>query len=178
MFIVDPMPTIVIPYIPPRNNPYIYRRYSLYHLLEKLTAIIHPHCTHHRSTIAPFTTRRRTHHLYGNFQSWIPSIEAPIEDPNRPQVVFQRIEDRFINFNRRFGLILESVCATVLTWVMGQRYAETAQIMPAGVVAGRYQVKILDNFLLKINLWITRVRAVTVSIDNFVCCIGFPGLTS
>ena len=29
-----------------------------------------------------------------------------------------------------------SVCAAGVTWVMGQRYAETAKIMPVGVVAG------------------------------------------
>ncbi|KAI3677458.1 hypothetical protein L2E82_51672 [Cichorium intybus] len=34
------------------------------------------------------------------------------------------------------SLILETVIAVALTWVMGQRYSETAKIMPAGVVAG------------------------------------------
>nr|GMC53477.1 protein FATTY ACID EXPORT 5-like [Ipomoea batatas] len=29
-----------------------------------------------------------------------------------------------------------TVCAAVLTWVMGQRYMATSKIMPAGVVAG------------------------------------------
>lgn len=38
--------------------------------------------------------------------------------------------------NSWFGLILETVIAAALTWVMGQRYSETAKIMPAGVVAG------------------------------------------
>ncbi|KAJ9562623.1 hypothetical protein OSB04_007783 [Centaurea solstitialis] len=38
--------------------------------------------------------------------------------------------------NSWFGFILETVCAAALTWVMGQRYTETAKIMPAGVVAG------------------------------------------
>ncbi|KAI3948808.1 hypothetical protein MKX01_022222 [Papaver californicum] len=37
--------------------------------------------------------------------------------------------------NSYFALILETVCAFVLTWVMGQRYVETSKIMPAGVVA-------------------------------------------
>ncbi|KAM1873701.1 hypothetical protein ACFX13_007507 [Malus domestica] len=34
------------------------------------------------------------------------------------------------------ALILETVCAALLTWVMGQRYLHTFKIMPAGVVAG------------------------------------------
>ncbi|KAK1440055.1 hypothetical protein QVD17_05880 [Tagetes erecta] len=38
--------------------------------------------------------------------------------------------------NSWFGFILETVCATALTWVMGQRYTETGKIMPAGLVAG------------------------------------------
>ncbi|KAK4723377.1 hypothetical protein R3W88_026156 [Solanum pinnatisectum] len=38
--------------------------------------------------------------------------------------------------NSYFALILETVCAAVLTWVMGQRYMQTSKIMPAGVVAG------------------------------------------
>ncbi|XP_022139764.1 protein FATTY ACID EXPORT 5-like [Momordica charantia] len=38
--------------------------------------------------------------------------------------------------NSYFALILETVCAAVLTWVMGQRYLQTSKIMPAGVVAG------------------------------------------
>ncbi|XP_026392570.1 protein FATTY ACID EXPORT 6-like [Papaver somniferum] len=37
--------------------------------------------------------------------------------------------------NSYFALILETVCAFVLTWVMGQRYMETSKIMPAGIVA-------------------------------------------
>ncbi|PIA27470.1 hypothetical protein AQUCO_07700026v1 [Aquilegia coerulea] len=37
--------------------------------------------------------------------------------------------------NSYFALILETVCAVVLTWVMGQRYMQTSKIMPAGVVA-------------------------------------------
>lgn len=35
-----------------------------------------------------------------------------------------------------FGDLLKSVIAATLTWVMGQRFAETSKIMPAGVVAG------------------------------------------
>ncbi|KAL4576365.1 hypothetical protein LXL04_012457 [Taraxacum kok-saghyz] len=54
-------------------------------------------------------------------------------------------KDRFFNFNRRFGLILETVCAAGVTWVMGQRYAETAKIMPVGVVAGMSDVKNVVN---------------------------------
>ncbi|GLT59394.1 hypothetical protein SLA2020_322150 [Shorea laevis] len=38
--------------------------------------------------------------------------------------------------NSYFALILETVCAVVLTWVMGQRYHQTAKIMPAGILAG------------------------------------------
>ncbi|KAL5730838.1 Protein FATTY ACID EXPORT 5 [Ranunculus cassubicifolius] len=34
-----------------------------------------------------------------------------------------------------FALFLETVCAVVVTWVMGQRYMQTSKIMPAGVVA-------------------------------------------
>ncbi|KAG1368289.1 Protein FATTY ACID EXPORT 5 [Cocos nucifera] len=33
------------------------------------------------------------------------------------------------------ALILETVCALVLTYVKGQRYLETSKIMPAGLVA-------------------------------------------
>lgn len=38
--------------------------------------------------------------------------------------------------NSYFGLILETVIATGLTYAMGQRYMETSKVMPAGVVAG------------------------------------------
>ncbi|XP_049400630.1 protein FATTY ACID EXPORT 5-like [Solanum stenotomum] len=38
--------------------------------------------------------------------------------------------------NSCFAWILETVCAVVLAWVMGQRYMQTSKIMPAGVVAG------------------------------------------
>ncbi|XP_073119401.1 protein FATTY ACID EXPORT 5 [Henckelia pumila] len=38
--------------------------------------------------------------------------------------------------NSYFALILQTVIAAVLTWVMGQRYMQTSKIMPAGVVAG------------------------------------------
>ncbi|KAK6946888.1 TMEM14 family [Dillenia turbinata] len=34
------------------------------------------------------------------------------------------------------ALILETVCAATLTYVMGQRYFQTSKIMPAGIVAG------------------------------------------
>ncbi|OVA06095.1 Uncharacterized protein family UPF0136 [Macleaya cordata] len=37
--------------------------------------------------------------------------------------------------NSYLALILETVCAFALTWVMGQRYLQTSKIMPAGVVA-------------------------------------------
>ncbi|KAF9596577.1 hypothetical protein IFM89_012308 [Coptis chinensis] len=37
--------------------------------------------------------------------------------------------------NSPLALVLETVCAVVLTWVMGQRYLQTSKIMPAGVVA-------------------------------------------
>ncbi|XP_021758895.1 protein FATTY ACID EXPORT 5-like [Chenopodium quinoa] len=37
--------------------------------------------------------------------------------------------------NSYFALILETVTATGLTYVMGQRYMETSKIMPAGVIA-------------------------------------------
>ncbi|XP_076901432.1 protein FATTY ACID EXPORT 6-like [Bidens hawaiensis] len=37
--------------------------------------------------------------------------------------------------NSWVGLILETVIAAALTWVMGQRYSETGKIMPAGLVA-------------------------------------------
>lgn len=38
--------------------------------------------------------------------------------------------------NSYFALILETVTATGLTYVMGQRYMETSKIMPAGIIAG------------------------------------------
>ncbi|KAI3408073.1 uncharacterized protein J3R85_020447 [Psidium guajava] len=38
--------------------------------------------------------------------------------------------------NSYVALILETVCAAVLTFVMGQRYLQTSKIMPAGIVAG------------------------------------------
>ncbi|CAJ1971382.1 unnamed protein product [Sphenostylis stenocarpa] len=38
--------------------------------------------------------------------------------------------------NSYLALILETVCAAILTWVMGQRYLETSKIMPSGLVAG------------------------------------------
>lgn len=33
-------------------------------------------------------------------------------------------------------MYLKTVCAAILTWVMGQRYVQTSKFMPAGVVAG------------------------------------------
>ncbi|KAL9232341.1 hypothetical protein vseg_007465 [Gypsophila vaccaria] len=39
------------------------------------------------------------------------------------------------NKNSIFAFILETVTATILTYVMGQRYMETSKIMPAGIVA-------------------------------------------
>ncbi|XP_022857762.1 protein FATTY ACID EXPORT 5-like isoform X2 [Olea europaea var. sylvestris] len=38
--------------------------------------------------------------------------------------------------NSYFALIIETACAAILTWVMGQRYMQTSKIMPAGIVAG------------------------------------------
>ncbi|KAL3736325.1 protein FATTY ACID EXPORT 6 [Eucalyptus grandis] len=38
--------------------------------------------------------------------------------------------------NSYVALVLETVCAAVLTFVMGQRYLETSKIMPAGFLAG------------------------------------------
>ncbi|KAJ6887082.1 hypothetical protein NC651_027443 [Populus alba x Populus x berolinensis] len=38
--------------------------------------------------------------------------------------------------NSFLGLAIETVCAAVLTFVMGQRYMQTSKIMPAGIVAG------------------------------------------
>ncbi|KAK4804185.1 hypothetical protein SAY86_004002 [Trapa natans] len=38
--------------------------------------------------------------------------------------------------NSYFALILETVTAAALTFVMGQRYIQTSKIMPAGIVAG------------------------------------------
>ncbi|XAR56678.1 hypothetical protein NMG60_11037248 [Bertholletia excelsa] len=38
--------------------------------------------------------------------------------------------------NSYLALILETVCAAMLTWIMGQRYTQTSKIMPTGVVAG------------------------------------------
>ncbi|KAL5548342.1 hypothetical protein UlMin_003573 [Ulmus minor] len=37
--------------------------------------------------------------------------------------------------NSYLALILQTVCAAMLTVVMGQRYVQTSKIMPAGVVA-------------------------------------------
>ncbi|KAK4484829.1 hypothetical protein RD792_007427 [Penstemon davidsonii] len=37
--------------------------------------------------------------------------------------------------NSYFALILETGIAALLTWVMGQRYTQTAKVMPAGIVA-------------------------------------------
>ncbi|KAG0501483.1 hypothetical protein HPP92_001555 [Vanilla planifolia] len=38
--------------------------------------------------------------------------------------------------NSYIALVLETVCALGLAYVMGQRYIQTSKIMPAGVVAG------------------------------------------
>ncbi|OMP04427.1 hypothetical protein COLO4_09650 [Corchorus olitorius] len=38
--------------------------------------------------------------------------------------------------NSYLALVLETVTAAALTWVMGQRYYQTSKIMPAGIVAG------------------------------------------
>ncbi|KAL4335925.1 hypothetical protein GQ457_07G013560 [Hibiscus cannabinus] len=38
--------------------------------------------------------------------------------------------------NSYFALVLETVTAAVLSWIMGQRYYQTSKIMPAGIVAG------------------------------------------
>ncbi|CAI9756996.1 unnamed protein product [Fraxinus pennsylvanica] len=38
--------------------------------------------------------------------------------------------------NSYLALIIETVCAAILTWVMTQRYMQTSKIMPAGIVAG------------------------------------------
>ncbi|GAV68645.1 Tmemb_14 domain-containing protein, partial [Cephalotus follicularis] len=38
--------------------------------------------------------------------------------------------------NNIFALVLETACAAILTFVMGQRYIQTSKIMPAGIVAG------------------------------------------
>ncbi|KAL9441557.1 hypothetical protein AB3S75_020120 [Citrus x aurantiifolia] len=38
--------------------------------------------------------------------------------------------------NSYFAIVIETVCAAVLTVVMAQRYMETSKIMPAGIVAG------------------------------------------
>ncbi|KAK7276815.1 hypothetical protein RIF29_17961 [Crotalaria pallida] len=38
--------------------------------------------------------------------------------------------------NSYFALLLETIAAAILTWVMGQRYLETSKVMPAGLVAG------------------------------------------
>lgn len=36
--------------------------------------------------------------------------------------------------NSYFAIFLQTVCSSVLTWVMGQRYLMTSKIMPAGIV--------------------------------------------
>ncbi|XP_015898577.1 protein FATTY ACID EXPORT 5 [Ziziphus jujuba] len=38
--------------------------------------------------------------------------------------------------NSYLALILETVCAATVTYIMGQRYLLTSKIMPAGIVAG------------------------------------------
>ncbi|KAK4796886.1 hypothetical protein SAY86_029212 [Trapa natans] len=38
--------------------------------------------------------------------------------------------------NSYFDLILETITAAALTFIMGQRYIETSKVMPAGIVAG------------------------------------------
>ncbi|KAH9803577.1 protein FATTY ACID EXPORT 6 [Citrus sinensis] len=38
--------------------------------------------------------------------------------------------------NSYFAIVIETVCAALLTAVMAQRYMETSKIMPAGIVAG------------------------------------------
>ncbi|KAL8505587.1 hypothetical protein ACS0TY_016723 [Phlomoides rotata] len=38
--------------------------------------------------------------------------------------------------NSYFALILETVIAAALSFIMGQRYMQTGKIMPAGIVAG------------------------------------------
>ncbi|KAL8135197.1 hypothetical protein AgCh_010019 [Apium graveolens] len=50
--------------------------------------------------------------------------------------------------NSFFAFILETVCATALTWIMGQRYVETSKIMSAGIVAGIRFVKLLNDLSL------------------------------
>ncbi|KAF8026215.1 hypothetical protein BT93_F2886 [Corymbia citriodora subsp. variegata] len=38
--------------------------------------------------------------------------------------------------NSYVALVLETVCAATLTFIMGQRYLQTSKIMPAGILAG------------------------------------------
>ncbi|XP_051125090.1 protein FATTY ACID EXPORT 5-like [Andrographis paniculata] len=38
--------------------------------------------------------------------------------------------------NSYIALILQTVIAAILTWIMGNRYFQTRKIMPAGIVAG------------------------------------------
>ncbi|GAB4846146.1 Protein FATTY ACID EXPORT 6 [Ancistrocladus abbreviatus] len=38
--------------------------------------------------------------------------------------------------NSYFALILETVIAAALTFIMGQRYMQTSKIMPSGMIAG------------------------------------------
>ncbi|XVF70615.1 hypothetical protein PTKIN_Ptkin11bG0177000 [Pterospermum kingtungense] len=50
-----------------------------------------------------------------------------------------------------FAVILETVTAAVLTWVMGQRYYQTSKIMPAGIVAGiRYDLLFVFSRCLRV----------------------------
>ncbi|OAY55059.1 protein FATTY ACID EXPORT 5 [Manihot esculenta] len=38
--------------------------------------------------------------------------------------------------NSYLALVIETVCAAALTFIMGQRYMQTSKIMPAGIIAG------------------------------------------
>ncbi|KAF2285768.1 hypothetical protein GH714_007723 [Hevea brasiliensis] len=38
--------------------------------------------------------------------------------------------------NSYLALVIETVCAAALTFIMGQRYVQTSKIMPAAIIAG------------------------------------------
>ncbi|XVF03899.1 hypothetical protein REPUB_Repub05bG0033100 [Reevesia pubescens] len=67
--------------------------------------------------------------------------------------------------NSYFALVLQTVIAAVLTYVMGQRYYQTSKIMPAGIVAGiRCVDLILGLFCTFMSHYIITVIIITANL--------------